>query len=124
MMLITNKILSNTQYDWSKRLVQVVLPASGSAYFALGNVWGLPATEEVVGTLAIVATFLGAVLGVSNANYRAQGIGYDGDAVVVTDEGGMRTVMLELGDNPETVLENNDEMRFKIRRTGVDLSVE
>lgn len=116
-MTITDKTLTNFQYDWAKRLVQVILPASGSAYFALGNIWGFPATEEVVGSLAIVATFLGAVLGVSSSNYNAHGIKYDGDAVVVTDAGGMRTVMLEISGDPETMLENQDEMRFKIKRS-------
>lgn len=112
--------LSNNNYDWAKRLVQVILPATGSAYFALGNIWGFPATEEVVGSLAIVATFLGAVLGVSSANYKASGNAYDGNAVVMTDGGGMKSVMLELGADPEQFLETQNEIRFRIVREPID----
>lgn len=63
-------LLSNRTYETGKKLVQVILPACGALYFGLGKVWGLPAAEEVVGTLALLATFLGVVLGISSSQYQ------------------------------------------------------
>ena len=45
------------------------LPALGTLYFALADVWGLPYGEQVVGTIVAVDTFLGVVLGISTAQY-------------------------------------------------------
>lgn len=62
-------LLSNTTYDRLKKLVTLVLPAFGALYFGLAGIWDLPKPEEVVGTVAIIATFLGAILGVSSRAY-------------------------------------------------------
>lgn len=63
-------ILSNKTYEFLKRLVQVVFPGVGTLYFALGAIWGLPYADQVVGTLAALATFLGLVVGISNSQYK------------------------------------------------------
>lgn len=61
--------LSNTWYDRLKWVVLVLLPAVGALYFSLAGWWGFPKVEEVVGTLAVVATFLGSLIGVSTLQY-------------------------------------------------------
>ena len=33
------------------------------------NFWGFPYGEEIVGTISIIDTFLGALLGISTMNY-------------------------------------------------------
>lgn len=63
--------MSNKVYDVLKWLALVILPASGTLYFALAKIWGLPYGEEIVGTIAAVETFLGAALQISNAQYKA-----------------------------------------------------
>ena len=60
---------SNKTYDVLKFIAQIILPAAGTLYFALANIWGLPLGEEVVGTITAVDAFLGAVLGISTAQY-------------------------------------------------------
>lgn len=66
--------MSNRVYDVLKNLAQVGIPAIGALYFGLARIWGLPYGEEIVGTIAVIDTFLGAVLGISTAQYRkAQG---------------------------------------------------
>ena len=60
---------SNRTYDILKRVAIIVLPAIGTLYFALCQIWGLPYGEEIIGTVAAVDTFLGAILGVSTKNY-------------------------------------------------------
>lgn len=63
-MLFTNKT-----YDVLKWITLILLPASGTLYFTLGNIWGFPYSEQVVGTLSAVAAFLGILLGISTYNY-------------------------------------------------------
>ena len=61
--------MTNKTYDIMKFVAQIVLPAAGTLYFALANIWGLPMGEEVVGTITAVDAFLGAILGISTAQY-------------------------------------------------------
>lgn len=65
-------MLSNKTYDVLKWIAQIVLPAAGALYFGLCQIWGLPFGEEVVGTITVVDTFLGALLGISSAQYKAK----------------------------------------------------
>ena len=79
---MTNVTMSNSVYDKLKTATTQWIPAAGSAYFGLSQIWGWPAGEEVVGSLAIVATFLGVLLGLSSRQYEEQ---HDGDVVVERD---------------------------------------
>jgi len=62
--------MNNKLYDVLKWISLIVLPALGTLYFALAGIWDFPYGEEVVGTLVAIETFLGAVLGISNAKYK------------------------------------------------------
>lgn len=64
--------LSNKTYDILKYIAQIVLPALGTLYFALGSIWGLPYGEQIVGTITAVDAFLGALLGISTAMYNKE----------------------------------------------------
>ena len=64
-------LLSDKVYDILKWIALIALPAVGTLYFALANVWGLPCGEQVVGTVTAIDTFLGALLGISTAAYKA-----------------------------------------------------
>lgn len=64
--------LNNKTYDILKWIAQILLPALGTLYFALSKIWGFPFATEVVGTIAAVDTFLGAVLGISSINYNKE----------------------------------------------------
>ena len=61
--------MSNKAYDRWKLIAQIVLPAIGTLYFALSQIWGLPYGEQIVGTITAIDTFLGAILGISSINY-------------------------------------------------------
>ena len=62
--------MSNKVYDVLKWVALYLLPAVGTLYFALAGIWGLPYGEQVVGTITAVDTFLGVLLGISNAQYK------------------------------------------------------
>lgn len=64
--------MSNKTYDVLKYIAQIALPAIGTLYFALARIWALPYAEEIVGTISAVDVFLGAILGISTANYNKQ----------------------------------------------------
>lgn len=64
--------LTNKTYDLLKWLVIIVLPALATLYSALAAVWGFPYAQEIVTTIAAVAAFLGALLGISTAEYRKE----------------------------------------------------
>lgn len=61
--------LNNKTYDILKWVAQILLPAIGTLYFALSKYWGFPFATEVVGTISAIDMFLGAILGISTAEY-------------------------------------------------------
>lgn len=62
--------LPDKVYDILKWIAQYLLPALGTLYFALANIWGLPYAEQIVGTITAIDAFLGAILGISTIRYR------------------------------------------------------
>ena len=61
--------MSNRTYDILKYIAQIVLPAVGTRYFALANIWGFPYGEQIVGTITALDTFMGVLLKISSNNY-------------------------------------------------------
>ena len=63
---------SNSTYDVIKWVAMILLPAIGTLYFALAQIWGLPYAEQIVGTITAIDAFLGALLGISTMQYRKE----------------------------------------------------
>ena len=61
--------LSNKTYDILKWIAMYFLPALGTLYFAVSQIWGFPYGEEIVGTITAVDTFLGVILKISTSQY-------------------------------------------------------
>lgn len=61
--------MNNKTYDILKWVALIVLPALGTLYFALAQIWGLPYGEQIVGTITALDAFLGTLLGVSTTSY-------------------------------------------------------
>ena len=64
--------MSNTVYDVLKFVAQIVLPALATLWAALGKIWGWPLVTEITATICAVDTFLGAILGISSAQYKKE----------------------------------------------------
>ena len=62
--------MNNRTYDILKWIAQILLPAIGTLYFAIAQIWGLPYAEQIVGTITALDAFLGAVLGISSRAYK------------------------------------------------------
>lgn len=65
--------MPNKLYDVLKYIALIVLPAIGTLYASLGNVWSLPYVSQITATILAVDTFLGALLGISSINYNKKG---------------------------------------------------
>lgn len=66
--------LSNKTYDTLKWVALIALPALQVFWLTIGKVWNIDYTVEIGATIGAVALFLGALLGVSTDNYRADKI--------------------------------------------------
>ena len=66
-MIIPDKI-----YDILKWVTMIVIPALATAYVGFAGIWGWPYADEIAKTAAVVCTLLGALLGISTAQYNKQ----------------------------------------------------
>ena len=64
--------MKNSTFDALKFVAQIILPSIGTLYFALAKIWGLPLATEIVGTITAIDAFMGALLGISTAQYNKE----------------------------------------------------
>lgn len=103
---------SNKQYDFIKFLNVVFLPALGTLYFALAQTWGLPAGEEVLGTLMALQVFIGGVMGISTKAYTQSDARFDG-VMTTTDTPKKKIIAVETNLHPDD-LAKKDEVLLKV----------
>lgn len=65
--------MRNETYDILKWVCQLLLPALGTLYFALAQLWGFPYAEQIVGTITAIDAFLGVILKISTDVYNKGG---------------------------------------------------
>jgi hypothetical protein len=106
--------VTNDAYDFLKKLVELILPGLGALYFGIAQIWGLPAAEEVVGTIAVVCVFLGLVLRASSKNYTPEPPNEIGRFVINTTEIDRAPYRLEL-DADLADLEQKDVISFRVK---------
>lgn len=117
-----NQTISNGVYNKLKWVAQILLPAVASLYFALGDIWGLPNVTEVVGTITVLDTFLGVLLGLSSAQYNRSDARFDGNIDLVPREDGGTIASMVLNEDPEIALEKT-ELNFKVNKEETDIPV-
>lgn len=62
--------LGNRTYDVLKWIALICIPALATFYSALAAVWGWPYADEIAKTANAVTMLLGALIGISTAEYR------------------------------------------------------
>ena len=107
-------IKSSALYDILKQLALVILPALGTLYFALAQIWNLPYAEEIVGSIVAVDTFLGVVLHISKTQYNNSDERFDGTMRIV-ETADAKTFTLDLSQHPEA-LEKQTQVIFKVEQ--------
>lgn len=105
---------SNGTYDVLKWIALIGLPAFGTLYFGLAEIWGLPYATEVVGTIVVLETFLGVILGISKRNYDNSGQKYDGNLVVDTSSPDRDLYSLEV-ETPLEDVADKGELTLKVK---------
>lgn len=106
--------INNKTYDHLKWVAMIFIPAASTLYFSLANVLGLPYAEQVVGTLAAIDTFIGALLGITTAQYNKR---LDG-VLNVTSTPEKDIYRIELENDLES-LKHDQTLRIKINRNEV-----
>lgn len=102
-------------YDRLKFVAQIFLPALGALYFGLSQIWHLPKPTEIVGTITVIDLFLGAILGVSSAQYYKNDANFDGSLSLQPKEDGGSRVVFNMEKDPETVIKEFGKRSFEFR---------
>lgn len=107
---------SHAVYDRLKFIAQIVLPALATMWFAIGSIWNLRHTTEVVGTITAIDLFLGTILQLSSNSYYRSGANFDGDVNVTSAEDGGNKVSFAFNEPPEEIVDDpgKHSMEFKI----------
>ena len=105
-------MITGKTYDVLKFCAMVAFPALGTLYFTLAAIWGLPAAEQVVGTIVAIDTFLGILLQISSSKFTHN---RTGGTIVVNEIGDKKMFSLELDEAPEDI-ENKSEVVFKVQK--------
>lgn len=107
-------MLTNRTYDFLKRVVELGLPALGTFYFALAQIWGLSYGEQVVGTIAALATLGGVLLVFADRSYNKSAFKYDGVAFLSTDSEDNQYLAFDLDSSIPGEISKRKELLIKI----------
>jgi anti-sigma-K factor RskA len=102
--------LSDKVYDKIKWVVTIALPALGTLYVALSQLWGWGNADQVTATIVVVCTFLGTLLGISSKRYETPTIG---ELMVVGDD---QSVVVAFDEDPEE-LSPGATVTFRVGQT-------
>ena len=61
--------MSNKVYDVLKWVSLIALDAVGLFYKTISEIWGMPLGDEVLATCTALSVFIGALIGISSAQY-------------------------------------------------------
>jgi len=104
-------LLNDSSYKAVKHTAALILPAVGTLYFAIAQIWHLPHAEEVIGTIAAVNTFFGVVLGVSSKSYNNSDVKpqYVGEVAFEAVDGDETTkrMVTRLNTHPQVIASMN-----------------
>lgn len=105
-------------YNVLKWVALVLLPAVGTFYFAMGQIWHFPAIEEVVGSITALDTFLGILINKSSKNHQAA---YDapsikGEIVISQDRDGVVQGMRFVATEDPLIFDDGKLAAFQVKR--------
>lgn len=106
--------INSSAYDFLRWIALVVLPALAALILTLGITLNWNGAEVVAGVVTAVDTFLGAVLGKSSSNYRAQQ--NVGDLVILQNPDGSPSGMKLVGSRPNQIFDEGSVVQFTVKR--------
>lgn len=105
-------LLSNGVYNSLKHIAAIGLPALSALYYAISQIWHISHPGQIMATISAVNVCLGALLGISTAQYNNSDAKFVGN-IEVMDTGAKKTYSLNLNADPE-ILDGLNEATFKI----------
>lgn len=105
-------LLNDKTYNILKHVAAIGLPAASALYYALAQIWHFQHPGQIMATIAAVNVCIGALLGVSTAQYNGSEAKYAGIIEVVETEG-RKLFSLNLNSDPEDI-EKLSEATFKV----------
>lgn len=64
--------LPDKLYDVLKWLTLIVIPAIGTLYLSLSNIWNLQFGQQISATCQATALFVGIIIGISQVKYNGE----------------------------------------------------
>jgi hypothetical protein len=108
-------MFTNKMYDQLKFVAQILLPALGTLYATVSGLMEWPNTEEVVGVIIAVDTFLGVLLTYANKQFLNDDKNFAGDLhVVQTEDEGTQTMLAFNPENPPEALADQKTVLMKV----------
>lgn len=109
---------SDNTYDIISAFVKYILPAVGTLYFALSEIWGFMYADQILGTTVAIETFLGAILFLAKRGWKEEQEEIlnesDGEVFIDLNDDGLMT--MSLNQEIEEIQEK-DKLTFKVVRT-------
>lgn len=107
--------LNSKVYDTMKWVVQIFMPALITLYTGLASAWNWDHVVPTTTTLAAITTFLGVLLGLSSASWRASNDRNAGELRHVDNDAdtGMPNLALTLFKTPGEIV-NKETVTFKV----------
>ena len=90
-------------YDLLKFIALTVLPAIEALWLTLGGIWNFPYVTEIGATIAAVDVFLGTLLGISNAQFKKEGMTQVFNEDLMKDMLGYEEMLHEEGEKESEV---------------------
>lgn len=119
-------LVSDRFYDAAKFCSLVLFPAIAALYIGLAALWHWPHVKEVAGSIALIDTFLGALIQQKGKQFQRavtnlrkaeeaerESTVLDGDLLVSESEGPYVALNVPI-DHPEGIA-NKSEVRFKVK---------
>lgn len=109
-------IINDKVYNIIKWFVVYFLPALGTLFFSISQLWGIPHADQVLGTITSVTIFLSMIMGLSSSSYKKAGTDMDGTMLIDRSNPEKDVYLLQLKDEAID-LSNKDVIKFKVDNT-------
>ena len=105
-------ILSDRMYNGLRAASTVIMPALAAFFFGLFQIWQVPHADQISGTIALLNTFVGALVVFAKMIHDVSGAKYDGTLALEDNAEGTTNLRL-LQIDPEALL-TKSTITFKV----------
>jgi hypothetical protein len=103
-------------YDFLKYVALVILPAMAALVLGIGQLLGWGPAVIVAGIITLTDTFLGAILGRSSSNFKAEAPDVFGDLVIMQDPRGSVEGMRIVGHKDNPIFHEGGQVVLNVKR--------